>query len=72
MKTYLSLRFSTSEIPGGSEAILGPTRCKKDVARVIGGDYVVVDLEEHDERVAKVLALLEEFGEKPLVSRRDE
>lgn len=67
MKNIISLRLGTSDIPGGPDAILGPTGCKKDVARVIGGDYVVVELEEHDERVAKVFAVLEEFGKKPLV-----
>ena len=67
MKTYVSLRFRTDDIPGGAAAILGPTECKKDVARIIGGDYVVLELEEHDERLAKVLALLEQAGENPLV-----
>ena len=67
MKNIISLRFGTSDIPGGPDAILGPAGCKKDVARVIGGDYVVLQLEEQDERVAKVRALLEEAGENPLV-----
>ena len=68
MKSYVCLRFSTSNISGGPDAILGPTGCKKDVAEVIGGDYVVVDLEVHDERVAKVLALLAEVGKSPTPS----
>ncbi len=66
MKNYISLRFSTDDIPGGADAVLGPTGCKKDVARVIGGDYVVVRLEEHDERLVKVRTLLDEAGKKPL------
>ncbi len=65
MKIYRYLWFSTREIPGGADAILGPAGCKKDVAKVSAMGTVSIDFEEHDERLAKVLALLKEAGAEP-------
>ncbi len=67
MKNIISLHFDTRVIPGGADAILGITGRKKDVAKVFASGNASLTLEEQDERVAKVLAVLEEAGEKPLV-----
>ncbi len=65
-------------MPGGADAILGPSQCGKDIAEI--REYTVLDirnikvdvtLDEEDPRVAKVLALLAEFGEKPWITYRD-
>jgi hypothetical protein len=66
MKTYASFMFSTYDIPGGPASILDPSGCKKDVAKVDSGGLVYLNLEEHDERVAKVGALLQAAGKDPL------
>lgn len=65
MKTYASFIFSTYDIPGGAAAILGPSMCEKDVAEVDSGGRVYLRLEEHDERIAKVTALLLAAGKDP-------
>ncbi len=67
MKNYISLHFDTRDIPGGADAILGITGRKKDVVQVFASGNMHLTLEEHDERLARVRALLEEAGEKPLV-----
>jgi hypothetical protein len=71
MKTYAHFIIYTSDIPGGPEAILGPSGCGKDVAEISGGDTIHLDLEVHDERIAKVVALLEAAGKDPSPSYFD-
>ena len=67
MKTIVSLHFGTRDIVGGADAILGITGRKKDVAKVYASGNMHLTLEEQDERLVKVRALLEEAGKKPLV-----
>ena len=78
MKTNIEIRFDASDLPGGADAILGPSQCGKDVVEI--REYTVLDihnikvdvtLDENDPRVAKVFALLDEYGEQPWVTRRD-
>jgi hypothetical protein len=71
MKTYTHFMIFTSDIPGGPDAILGPSGCGKDVAEISGGDIIYLKLEEHDERIAKVVALLEAAGKDPSFSYFD-
>jgi hypothetical protein len=71
MKTYAHFIIYTSDIPGGPDAILGPGGCGKDVAEISGGDTIYLDLEVHDERIAKVAALLEAAGKDPSFSYFD-
>lgn len=69
MKTKVSISFRAETIPGEATTILDPTGCGTDVAEV--NDYsmfgvrditVYIKLDETDERVAKVLALLQQHG----------
>jgi hypothetical protein len=69
MKTKVHIRFDAEDIPGEAAAILTPTGCGPDVADV--SDHTIVNirtitvrikLDEGDERVAKVFALLEQYG----------
>jgi hypothetical protein len=69
MKTIISISFNALPIPGGAAAILTPSGCGPDVAEV--SDYTIVNirtvrvrlkLDENDERVAKVFALLKQHG----------
>ena len=78
MKTNLQIDFDAADLPGGADAILGPSQCGQDVVKI--HEYTIVDthnikvaitLEETDPRVAKVLALLNEYGEKHWVDRWD-
>ena len=80
MKTVVLITFYADDIPGGADAILGPTHCGPDVAEVKKfGDgveckvtvLVNLTLDEGDERVAKVRALLAQYGEKEFSNRRD-
>lgn len=34
MQTIVEIQFDAYDIPGGSDAILGPTHCEKDVVKV--------------------------------------
>lgn len=72
MKTKVDISFSARSIPGEAAAILEPSGCGPDVAKV--SDYTIigvrsvdvcVKLDDGDERVAKVLALLEHYGVEP-------
>jgi len=65
MKTYARFIIYTDDIPGGADAILGLTGRRKDVAEVTAMGTVYLALEEHDERIAKVAALLQEAGKSP-------
>lgn len=67
MKTRIDIRFEARDIPGEAAAILEPSGCGLDVAEVIAGTiqkvrtvWVTIKLYETDERVAKVLRLLEQ------------
>jgi hypothetical protein len=70
MKTRVWITFRAEKVPGEAEAILVPTGCGSDVAKV--SDYTVyadkrditvdIKLDETDERVAKVFALLKHYG----------
>ena len=71
MKTKVHIDFHAKDIPGEAAAILTPSGCGSDVADVsdftIVGTrtvFVRIKLDEGDERVSKVLALLQQFGVK--------
>jgi hypothetical protein len=81
MKTNVLIRFDGDDIPGGVDAILGPCQCGPDVAEVKKFSYgngtkttvkVWLTLDERDERVAQVLALLAPYGEGEIAYRTDE
>ena len=78
MKTNIEIRFDASDLPGGADAILGPSGCGKDVVEI--QEYTIVDahtikvdvtLDEKDPRVHKVLGLLADFGAEPWITRSD-
>lgn len=82
MKTTVEMSFDASHIPGGADAVLGPTQCGDDVAKRKeypidnffekgNGVRVELTLDNDDERVSKVLALLAIYGTKSLVIRKD-
>ncbi len=65
----MGIRFDAANIPGEAEAILSPTGCGSDVAEILiytahGPREVAVrlDLDEDDERLSKVFALLQQYG----------
>ena len=70
MKTKVWITFRAETISGEAAAILTPTGCGSDVAAV--SDYTIyahkpnitvdIKLDADDERVAKVLALLQQHG----------
>ncbi len=69
MKTKVHFTFDADEIPGEAAAILTPSGCGPDVADV--SDFTIMNirtvrvrikLDEDDERVAKVFALLAHHG----------
>ena len=67
MKTKVSISFDGLPIPGGAATILEPTACGPDVASVrnapvLGQIFVRIELDEGDERVAKVFALLQQHS----------
>lgn len=82
MKTIVTIKFGAHRIPGGVDAILGPTQCGPDVFKVT--EYTIDTYFEHrtcinveltldatDERLPKVLALLAPHGEDNWVRRED-
>lgn len=82
MKTLVEISFHASKIPGGADAILGPSQCGSDVAKRIESrieNYfeqytstrVELKLDNDDERVSKVFTLLAAHGIEPLVFRKD-
>lgn len=73
MKTKVRISFNALPLPGGAETILGPAGCGNDVAEVrdvpiLRQVFVDVNLDEGDERVARVLALLKQYNVEPNVS----
>ncbi len=69
MKQKVLLSFHASKVPGGAATILEPAGCGPDVADVsdmtivrVRSICVWIKLDEGDERVAKVLALLQQHG----------
>lgn len=69
MKTKVHIKFDAENLPGQAAAILNPTGCGPDVADVsdwaimkIDRITVRIELYETDERVAKVFALLKQYG----------
>lgn len=79
MKTKVDISFSAKGIPGEAAAILEPSGCGPDVAHV--QDYTIIrirsvevriELDDGDERVAKVLALLEHYGVEPWIVKYTE
>jgi len=71
MKTKVCISFDAQDIPGKAEAILTPSGCGPDVTEV--SDWAIINrnrvsvcirLDETDERVAKVFALLKHYGIK--------
>jgi hypothetical protein len=79
MKTKVSISFQAEKIPGEADAILIPTGCGPDVAEVLAGTImnirdvsVYIKLDETDERVPKVLALLQQYGVEAHTSTYDE
>src|SRR4051812_43545547 len=82
MQTIVEIKFDAGRILGGADAILGPSQCGSDVAKrkeytidnyfeKRSGTKVELTLEDTDERVSKVLALLAEHGKEPWVQRED-
>ncbi len=83
MKTNIEIRFHATDIPGGADAILGPSGCGPDIVKLkaytweeIGGIEhpglkVDITLDEKDPRVSKVFALLDKYGEERWVDRED-
>ena len=76
MRTVVHIRFDSSDIPGGAQAILGPARCGPDVATVRDAPelrqvVVRVTLEETDPRVPILLELLKPYDDDPLVDHED-
>ena len=78
MKTIVEIQFGAHRIPGGVDAILGPSGCGKDVVKI--HEYTLTDidhidvtltLDEKDPRLPKVLALLAPHGEDDWVHRED-
>lgn len=69
MKTRVSISFGAENLPGEADAILIPTGCGPDVAKVLAGSIynirevsVYIRLDETDERVPKVFGLLKQYG----------
>jgi hypothetical protein len=67
MKTKIWISFNALPVPGGVATILEPAGCGSDVADVndvpiLNQIFVHVKLEEHDQRVAKLLAQLKQYG----------
>lgn len=78
MKTNLEIDFDAADLPGGANAILGPSHCGQDVVKI--HEYTIVDahsikvnvtLDENDPRVAEVVALLDKYGVQRWVARYD-
>lgn len=78
MKTIVKIEFGAHRLPGGADAILGPSQCGKDVVKI--HEYTIIDidhidvtltLDENDPRVSKVFALLDQYGALRLVYRKD-
>jgi hypothetical protein len=80
MKTNVHIWFAGHLIPGGVDAILGPTECGPDIAEIKKYKYgkdgigisVDLTLEDGDNRIAKVLALLAPYKKFHSVDRSDE
>lgn len=79
MKKKVDISFSATNIPGEAAAILEPSVCGPDVAKV--SDYTIlgvrsvdvrIELDDDDERIAKVLALVEHYGVEPWVVKYTE
>ncbi len=69
MKTKIWISFKARNIPGGAATILEPAHCGADVATVddipvLKNIFVEVKLDEGDERVAKIFALLQQYDVK--------
>lgn len=67
MKKKILISFNALPVPGGAATILEPAGCGSDVADVndvpvLNQIFVRVKLDEFDERVAKLLALLGKYG----------
>ena len=76
MKTLVRIRFDSSDIPGGAQAILGPAGCGRDVATVedvpvLRQVVVWVTLEENDSRLPVLRALLKPYDSNPLEHHTD-
>ncbi len=69
MKTKVHIKFDAEGIPGDASAILGPAGCSLDGADIhdrtlfdVRRVTVRLELDEGDERVAKVFSLLKQYG----------
>ena len=78
MKTNIEIDFDASNLPGGAEAILGPSQCGPDVVKLNKYTWyerpivkAKITLDEKDPRVAQVFALLDQYGEERWVDRED-
>lgn len=80
MKTIVLITFYADNIPGGADAILSATGCGRDVAEVKEFGYgkegkvtvkVNLELNEGDERIAKILAFLAAHKTQTWVNRGD-
>ena len=83
MKANIEIEFHATDLPGGADAILGPSECGPDVVKLkpytweeLGGlerlgVRVEITLDERDPRVSKVFALLDQYGVERWVDRKD-
>ncbi|MBK9260599.1 MAG: hypothetical protein IPM54_12345 [Polyangiaceae bacterium] len=71
MKKKIQISFDAERLPGDASAILGPAGCGAEVANI--HDYTVLnyrrvtvrlELDDRDPRIAKVIALLQHYGEQ--------
>ena len=72
MKTKVHIRFDAENIPGEAAAILVPTGCGSDVTYILESTilgtrevYVRIALDDGDDRITKVFALLKHHGIEP-------
>ncbi len=82
MRTTVEIQFKAHHLPGGADAILVPSGCGPDVVKTKKytwhewgverpGVDVAITLDDKDERVSKVLAVLSLYVKEPWVHRRD-
>jgi hypothetical protein len=76
MKTEVNINFDASDIPGGAQGVLAAIGCSPDAATIkdipiLKRLDVWIQLDDTDDRVAKLLALLEQYETSYLLGRND-
>lgn len=76
MKTVVDIQFNALNVPGGVDAIIARCQCADAIVNVVNSEAlgridVNIVLDETDERLAEVLALLVTNGENGWILRRD-